>query len=97
MRDRGPAAANRPPLFGAGVHGEEEQPSQVMRCIRRYLPAPARTVSVCRWLFIDDAIVPSSVLDSPLLEVAMVPDSRKQSLCLRSLLYEMPSLFAVGI
>lgn len=45
----------------------------------------------------DDAILPSSVLDSPLVEVAMVPDSRTSSLCLRSLCYQMPSLLAVAI
>lgn len=45
----------------------------------------------------DDAIVPSSVLDSSLGEVAMVPDSSKQSVCSSSLFDQMPSLLAVAI
>lgn len=44
----------------------------------------------------DDAIVPSSILESPLDEVAMVPDSKKQSVCCRSLFYQRSSLFAAS-
>lgn len=38
-----------PPFSGLERTGAEQQPSQVMRCIRRYHPAPAWTVSVCGW------------------------------------------------
>lgn len=87
MRDRGLAATNRPPpppfwgwsarRGGAAVSGNDVHPS----------------VSgwACQWmggLFIDDdAIVPSSVLNSLLDGVAMVPDSRKQSVCFGSLFF----------
>lgn len=40
-----------PPFSGLERTGAEQQPSQVMRCIRRYHPAPPWTVSVCGWAF----------------------------------------------
>lgn len=53
---------------------------------------------MCGWGFFssidddddDDAIVPSCVLEAPLDEAAMVPDSRTRSVCFRSLFSQMP-------